>query len=203
MPALSRFVLEHLGVKPGQVEDMFMVRTMFLNARIYAAWHVFSSLVTTGFKCAVNQSVEAQLIVRCYMPSDPERWGIKHKFKQVCLREICFNWSNQHENRVLTREIKLRSSKSLKVTWRVQHHQYLFIVGTRLEFFFLSRLGWRFDSLVGSRYWFCCWIKHNLAKSEQTLFCFFCSISPWFGRDAKRLQKQEVSVFKPGLEFFI
>jgi hypothetical protein len=74
-PALSRFVLEYLGVAPGPVNDIFVVKNMFCSTTdgLFAAQHVLRTLVSSIFRCIVNQTTEAQLIVRCSIPSDVER----------------------------------------------------------------------------------------------------------------------------------
>jgi hypothetical protein len=51
-PAMSRFVLEYLGVAPGPVDDLLIVRNMFCHnpGGIYVVQHVLRSLVPSSMK---------------------------------------------------------------------------------------------------------------------------------------------------------
>jgi hypothetical protein len=83
-PALSHLVLDHLGVAPGPVNDLFVVKNLFCSTPdgIYAVQHVLRSLVSSNFKCAINQTIDAEIIIRCFVPSDVESLdGEKLTFK--------------------------------------------------------------------------------------------------------------------------
>jgi hypothetical protein len=83
-PVLLRLVLDHLGVAPGPVNDLFVVKNLFCSTPdgIYAVQHVLRSLVSSSFKCAINQTIDAEIIIRCSIPSDVESLdGEKLTFK--------------------------------------------------------------------------------------------------------------------------
>ena len=73
-PALSRFVMEYLGLQPGQVHGVMLVCVHMSSQpeSIFHALHTVKKLVTGPITYIVNSTQRAQLVVKCINPWDAE-----------------------------------------------------------------------------------------------------------------------------------
>ena len=65
-PRVCQLILKEVGVRPGPVHDIFLVKTVSCIAvkGIFNALQVLKRLVGTDFEFVVNQAMECQLFVR-------------------------------------------------------------------------------------------------------------------------------------------
>ena len=66
-PALSRFVMQYLGLQPGQVHGVMLVCVHMLSRQetIFHALQTVKNLVTGPITYIVNSTQRAQLVVKC------------------------------------------------------------------------------------------------------------------------------------------